>query len=142
VAASKGKRDLGVSIKLGGDKGKHQPAEASPAPCAGEKVEFTAASDIAEGSYVTFVSGLMVVSVKGEVNGKILMNFFPELIVADLISPGKSISADVPAVVEGQSYVFVTSKDANGTFDATAVLAGPAILEVAPQPPTIDFSES
>jgi hypothetical protein len=123
VAAPKSKRDLGVSIKLGGGKGKHQPKEAAPAPCAGQKVEFTAASDIAEGSYVTFVSGLAIVSVKGEVNGK-------------------SISADVPAAVEGQAYVFVTSKDANGTFDGTAVLAGPAILEVAPQPPTIDFNES
>jgi hypothetical protein len=64
------------------------------------------------------------------------------LTVTDLIIPGDNISADVPTAVEGQSYVFVTSKDANGTLDATTVLAGPAILEVAPQPPTIDFNES
>jgi hypothetical protein len=49
---------------------------------------------------------------------------------------GNTTSVDIPAVVEGQSYVFVTSKDVEGTFDQSAILFGPAILEVKPQPAT------
>lgn len=45
-------------------------SKSAPIPCAGDKVEFTAASAILDGSYVTFVSGLSVVSVKGESKGK------------------------------------------------------------------------
>jgi hypothetical protein len=51
-----------------------------------------------------------------------------------------TITAEVPAVVEGQSYVFISSKDVEGKLDDTAVLAGPAIVEVKPQPPTIDYN--
>jgi hypothetical protein len=51
---------------------------------------------------------------------------------------GNTTTAAIPAAVEGQSYVFVTSKDVEGTFDQSAILFGPAILEVKPQPPTYD----
>jgi hypothetical protein len=92
---------------------------AAPAlPCGGSTVSFTAASEIPEGSYVTFVNGLGVTSVKGQVHGK-------------------TISAEIPKTVEGQAYVFVSKKDVETTFDDSAVVFGPAILEVAPQPPTL-----
>lgn len=50
-------------------------------------------------------------------------------------------TAAIPKVAEGQTYVFVTSKDVEGKFDQSAILAGPAILEVKPQPPTYDAKE-
>ncbi len=90
-------------------------------PMAGASVKFTAAKDIPAGSYVTFVSGLNVVSVPGTING------------AD-------ITAAIPSVAMGQTYVFVTNADIEGTFSDTAVLFGPAVLEVYPPPPTINYS--
>jgi hypothetical protein len=123
VTPASHKRSLGVNLNLGGhkkaSKGPYlaEPAEAA-IPCAGQTVSFTAASDIPKGSYVTFVNGLGVVSVKGEIQGK-------------------TISAAIPETVEGQAYVFVSSKDVETTFDDSAVVFGPAILEVKPQPPTL-----
>lgn len=126
-AESKDKRNLGIHASLGGQKwSKHEksgkpylsePAEAM-IPCAGQTVSFTAASEIPEGSYVTFVNGLGVSSVKGEIKGM-------------------TISAEIPMTVEGQAYVFVSSKDVEKSLDDSAVLFGPAILEVKPQPPTL-----
>jgi len=125
-AEHKDKRGLGLS--LGGHKWKpHHEEDGKPylsepaepmIPCAGSTVSFTAASHIPEGSYVTFVNGLGVSSVKGEVHDNM-------------------ISAEIPMTVEGQAYVFVSSKDVETTFDDSAVLFGPAILEVKPQPPTL-----
>ena len=98
---------------------KYMAEPSAPAlPCGGSTVSFTAASKIPEGSYVTFVNGLGVTSVKGKVHGM-------------------TISAEIPKTVEGQAYVFVTKKDVETTFDDSAVVFGPAILEVAPQPPTL-----
>lgn len=77
---------------------------------AGAPVAFTAASAIPSGSFVTFVSGLTVVSMMGQVNDV-------------------SITATIPPGISGQSYVFVTSSDAQGKIDDAAVLFGPAILE-------------
>jgi hypothetical protein len=69
VTKSNERRDL--SINVGSGHKKSWSPKAAPPPCAGEKVEFSAASAIPEGSYVTFVSGLSVVSVKGEIQGKL-----------------------------------------------------------------------
>jgi hypothetical protein len=55
---------------------------------------------------------------------------------------GNSASFKIPEGVSGQSYVFVTSKDVEGTFDSTAVVAGPAIIEVKPEAPTLDYNEA
>jgi hypothetical protein len=55
---------------------------------------------------------------------------------------GNSASFKIPEGVSGQSYVFVTSKDVEGTFDSKAVVAGPAIIEVKPEAPTLDYNES
>lgn len=58
----------GISITLG-SKNEAKP-EAADLPCAGDKVELTAAKSIPADSYVTFVSGLSVVSVKGKTDGE------------------------------------------------------------------------
>ena len=89
-------------------------------PYAGSSVMLTAAGAIPPGSFVTFVSGLNVVSVAGTADGN-------------------STSAAIPAVAQGQTYVFVTSSDQEGTLSDAAVLFGPAILEVYPPPPTLNY---
>jgi len=53
-----------------------------------------------------------------------------------------NVSAAVPSQAMGQTYVFVTSKNENGTLTAADVEYGPAVLEVAPPAPAIDFGES
>jgi Ferritin-like domain len=91
------------------------------APYAGSTAMFTAASAIPAGSFVTFVSGLNVVSVPGTISGM-------------------DISAAIPSVAMGQTYVFVTSSDQEGTLSDAAVQFGPAILEVYPAAPLINYS--
>ena len=68
--------------------------------------------------YITYVSGLMINSVKATVKD------------------GK-YSAAVPKIAMGQSYVLLTKKDCTGMPAVTddVVIAGPAIVEVAPPPP-------
>ncbi|KAK0849774.1 hypothetical protein LTR03_004960 [Friedmanniomyces endolithicus] len=90
-------------------------------PSPGKSVTFTANSTIPAGSYVTFVSGLSVVSVQGNINGM-------------------DINAAVPSQAMGQTYVFVTSQDEKGTLTAADIKYGPAVLEVNPPPPSIDYS--
>ncbi|KAK0302927.1 hypothetical protein LTR82_017707 [Friedmanniomyces endolithicus] len=90
-------------------------------PSPGKSVTFTANSTIPAGSYVTFVSGLSVVSVQGNINGT-------------------DINAVVPSQAMGQTYVFVTSRDEKGTLTAADIKYGPAVLEVNPPPPSIDYS--
>ncbi|KAH8600217.1 ferritin-like domain-containing protein [Bisporella sp. PMI_857] len=70
--------------------------------------------------YATFVSGLTSVSVPVTASGDLL-------------------SAIVPADIEGQSYVFLTSDDSGAVTDDNTV-AGPAILEVTPSSPTFDLN--
>lgn len=91
------------------------------APMAGATVMFTAASAIPAGSFLTFVSGLSVVSVPGDISGM-------------------DISAAIPSVAMGQTYVFVTSADQEGTLSDAAVLFGPAILEVYPPAVVLNYS--
>ncbi|OQO00729.1 hypothetical protein B0A48_13220 [Cryoendolithus antarcticus] len=99
----------------------HQGQNQCRAISGGSTASFTAASAVPAGSYLTFVSGLSVTSVKGTINGN-------------------TISAPIPTVDEGQTYLFVSSKDVEGALDGTSVLFGPSIIEVAPQPPTINYS--
>jgi hypothetical protein len=70
-------------------------------------------------AFLTFVSGLDVVSVP--------------------VSGGQ-LSAAIPPEAQGQTFVFLTSADAQGVFTEATVVAGPAIVEVNPEPPTIDFA--
>jgi len=137
VTSPKSNEPRDLSIKVGHAQKKDWPAKANPAPCSGEDVELSTAAAVSAGSYVTFVSGLTVVSVKGEIQGE-LRTHYTTLSAKPNVRTGNTTSAAIPAAVEGQSYVFITSKDVEGTFDQSAILFGPAILEVKPQPPTYD----
>jgi hypothetical protein len=70
--------------------------------------------------YVTFVSGLVTVS------------------MAAKVSEGM-INTMVPTTVSGQTYAFVTSANVTAISDSV-ILFGPAILEVTPNSPTFDLT--
>ncbi|KAI9889985.1 MAG: hypothetical protein M1814_004603 [Vezdaea aestivalis] len=82
----------------------------------GNTLQFSTTVSLPATYYFTFVSGL---------------DIFP---VA-----ASSLSAAVPAKVEGQSYVFITTDGSGNVTDAT-VLAGPAPIEVTPSSPTFDVT--
>ncbi|TAQ88367.1 hypothetical protein B7494_g3311 [Chlorociboria aeruginascens] len=67
-------------------------------------------------AYATFVSGLDIIPVAVQQQDGLL-------------------KAAVPAMLSGQSYVFLTSDNSGNVTDST-VLAGPAIVEVTPSSPT------
>jgi hypothetical protein len=71
----------------------------------------TAEKPVPDGSFVTFVSGLAVVSTK------------PSKI------DGANVYVAIPSAAQGQTYVFVTNSDVEGSFTDGAVLYGPAIVE-------------
>lgn len=91
------------------------------AAAAGNTISFTAAKAIPADSYLTFVSGLNVTSVKGDISGSKIM-------------------AAVPTGVSGQTYVFVSKSDQEMTFNDSAVLYGPSIVEISPPAPMLDYS--
>jgi len=70
--------------------------------------------------FATFCSGLMSIPVPVTVNGE-------------------TLSATVPAGIEGQGYLFLTSDDSGKVTDDN-VVAGPAIIEVTPSSPTFDLT--
>ena len=80
-------------------------------PMAGASVMLTGANEVPAGSFVTFVSGLMITSVK------------PSSI------DGANVQVMIPSQAQGQTYVFITTSDIEGMFTDSAVLFGPAILE-------------
>ena len=89
----------------------HTPsAGPCPAPSAGDHIVLTAAKTIPAGSYVTFISGLSVVSVQGTI-------------------AGDSVTVTIPNVAQGQTYVLITNGDVEGTLVDSKVLFGPAIVE-------------
>lgn len=102
-------------------KGGKGPMPAPVLPKAGDKVSFTSANDVPAGSFITFVSGLVITSVPASIDGK-------------------TVTAAIPDTVSGQTYVFLSSSDQEKTFSDKAVLAGPAIIEVAPPAPAIDYN--
>jgi len=81
-------------------------------------IDMSTMASVSGATFATFVSGLDVVSVPIAANGGVM-------------------SAMVPAGVEGQSYVFLTSDNSGKVTDAN-VIAGPAILEITPSSPTFD----
>ena len=117
-----------------------EPTEVYPSPCEGEEIKVSTEKDIPAGSYITIVSGLTVVSVQGAYSGE---NYDSCSAIRTNINArtGNSASFKIPEGVSGQSYVFVTNKDVEGTFDSKAVVAGPAIIEVKPEAPTLDYKE-
>lgn len=68
------------------------------------------AGAIPQGAYNTFVSGLAVVSIRGEISGN-------------------TLTVTVPDVAMGQTYGLITSSDVEGTLMDNAVLFGPAIIK-------------
>jgi hypothetical protein len=80
-------------------------------PMAGASIMLTAAMDVPAGSYVTFVSGLVITSVKPS------------------SMDGANVQVAIPSEAQAQTYVFITNSDIEGMFNDTAVLFGPAILE-------------
>ena len=85
--------------------------------------QFTApqGSQIPNPMFVTFVSGLDTVSVIGS-------------------NQNGMLSATIPAKTEGQTYVFMTNNGAvGGQLQDSQILMGPALVEVLPDPPSLDF---
>jgi hypothetical protein len=73
--------------------------------------------------FLTFISGLDVVSVAAQVSGS-------------------SIVAAIPTQVSGQTFVVITSAEAsNNVLDETVLVTGPVIVEITPSAPQIDFGE-
>jgi hypothetical protein len=97
------------------------PFKTACAAVAGSQYTFTAASAIPAGSFVTFASGLSVASVQGSVNGNVVV-------------------ATIPAIAMGQTYVFITSASETAAVPDADILFGPAIIEVAPPAPVLDYS--
>lgn len=96
------------------------PKDCSP-PSAGATITLTAGKPISPGSYVTFVSGLSIMSVQGTISGD-------------------SVSVAIPSNVAGQAYVLITNSKVEGQLNDSAVLFGPAIVEVNPAAPVINDS--
>lgn len=117
------------------------PAEVYPSPCAGEEIKVSTMKDVPAGSYVTIVSGLTITSVKADVQGEKQPTPYSVPSTNANAHTGMSASFKIPEGVSGQSYVFLTSKDVEGKFDSSAVVAGPAIIEVKPEAPTYDPKE-
>lgn len=102
-----------------GSGSKPAPAAGCAPPSANAQITLTAASDIPANSYVTFVSGLSIVSVQGTISGK-------------------SVMVAIPASAAGQTYAFISKTNQTSTFVDANVLFGPAIVEVNPPPVTIN----
>lgn len=86
--------------------------------------QFTAppGAQIPDPMFVTFVSGLDTVSVVGS-------------------NQNGMLSAAIPAKIEGQTYVFMTNNGIpSGSLPDSQILMGPAIVEVNPDPPSLDFN--
>ncbi|EDN07151.1 hypothetical protein I7I51_03582 [Histoplasma capsulatum] len=73
------------------------------------------------GLFLTFVSGLDIVSVAVE-------------------RVDRLFAVNIPSVISGQSYVFLTNSEARGSIADNIVVAGPAIIEVTPRSATVNLS--
>lgn len=91
----------------------------------GIKASFTAEQDVPDGSFLTFVAGLTVTSVKAD------------------RSDGKTVSCNIPDTATGQTYIFLTKDQAkDNKFDVNSVLQGPAVMEIKPADPQLDNNEA
>lgn len=94
-----------------GGNGKVEAAKPCPFLAEGATVTLNADAAIAEGHFVSFVSGLAVVSVPAQI-------------------AGQQASAAVPAGVAGQVYCFITNRSIDDNkLPADAIAFGPAIVE-------------
>lgn len=95
---------------LGGN-GKVEAAKPCPFLVEGASIAFNADAEIAQGSFVSFVSGLAVVSVQANI-------------------AGQQAVVTVPAGVAGQVYTFITNRSIDDNkLVADAISFGPAIVE-------------
>jgi hypothetical protein len=110
-------------------------------PTSGQSVTLTAMKKIPSGSYVTFVNGLTVTSVQGSISGMPHIDS-RGLDIARYTDnfPGKDVTVTIPSGLGGQTYVFISKSDQETTFSDTQVLFGPAVLEVKPAAPAINYS--
>jgi len=97
------------------------PTQGIPASV-GNPFTFSVKGSLPSSFFVTFVSGLDVASVPST-------------------EQGGMISAKIPAIAMGQTYVFITSSSTNMTVTDNIVLFGPTTIEVTPSPPTFDVSK-
>ncbi|KAK2807323.1 hypothetical protein FQN50_005477 [Emmonsiellopsis sp. PD_5] len=97
------------------------PAEGSFAVNARSSFNVGADVEAADGLFLTFVSGLDVVSVAAE-------------------RAETAFAVNLPEVISGQSYVFLTNADAGGAITDNIVVAGPAIIDVTPNAPSFDLA--
>lgn len=101
---------LNVGNLFGGN-GKVEAAKPCPFFQEGQQVTVHADAEIAQGSFVSFVSGLSVVSVEAQI-------------------VGTQAVAALPAGVAGQVYTFITSRSIDDNkLAADAISFGPAIVE-------------
>ena len=89
---------------------------------AGMMFTFTANGTVPDAFFVVFVSGLETTSVSGNL---VMMEE----------GAGGMISATIPPTAMGQTYVFVSAAETNGTIMDEMVLFGPAVVEVTPAAP-------
>lgn len=82
---------------------------------------FTTKATLPSSLFVTFVAGLNVTSVAAT-------------------SKDGSVSAAIPSNTYGQTYVLLTNANVTGALTDAQVIAGPAVLEIAPPYPTRDDS--
>lgn len=94
--------------------------EGSPLHANGpSKFQISEPIETTQSVFMTFVSGLDIVSVA--------------------CSQAENVfEAVVPSQASGQTFVLITNSEVTGTLGDNAILAGPAIVEVAPGPPSID----
>lgn len=78
-------------------------------------------AEIPDPFFLTFVSGIDTVSVPGT-------------------NEDGAVSAEVPPESSGQTYVFVTNSEATSAIQDSQVVCGPAIIEVTPDAPAVDFT--
>ena len=81
-----------------------------PQPKVGEGAKFHSDVEIPQGSFLTFVSGVTIISVQASISVNV-------------------IEASVPESISGQSYVFVTKTAISGTIADGDIISGPAVLE-------------
>ena len=82
-------------------------------------------------------------SVKGALPATFFVVFVSGLSTTSVVPTmkGGMISAVIPATAMGQTYVFLSKSATNTTITDAMILYGPAIVEVTPPAPSIDFSE-
>jgi hypothetical protein len=84
---------------------------------------FSTKATLPDSIYVTFCNGLETISMAATVANGI-------------------ISTTIPLTVSGQTYAFATNQNVTGTLLDSQIISGPAIVEVTPNAPTFDISES